>query len=359
MTSLLLPLKETIKAIMSLDPQSLAASQDHLDRLTKPIGSLGRLEAVAAQMSAIHSGNLELPLKKAVYVFAADHGVTEEGVSAYPKEVTAQMVINFLSGGAAINVLSRTHNAELNVIDVGVDASFADASGLILSKIRRGTRNMKREAAMTREEVDRALAVGLDMASVARDKGQTLIATGEMGIGNTTAASALTAVLTKQPVANVTGKGTGLDLSAKHRKVGVIEATLARHFGGLERMLEPLEILRCVGGLEIAALTGLVLGAASHRIAIVMDGFISTAAAAIAYAMEPKVKEYLFAGHCSAEPGHQFLLDHIGIEPILSLRMRLGEGTGAVLAMPVIESAMHLYREMATFSAAGVSTANE
>lgn len=360
MTTLLSPtLKETITNIVCLDPQMLAASQDHLDHLTKPVGSLGRLEAVAAQMMAIHSGHIDLPLKKGAYVFAADHGVTAEGVSAYPKEVTAQMVINFLSGGAAINVLCRAHEVELAVIDVGVDADFSAAPGLVHSKICRGTRNMLKQAAMSKEELEGALAVGLEMARNAKELGQKLIATGEMGIGNTTAASAITALLTRQPVAKVTGKGAGLDSPAKERKVAVIEAALANHFASFEDQTAPLEILRCVGGLEIGAITGLVLGAASHRIAIVVDGFISTAAAAIAYALEPKVKEYLIAGHCSAEPGHRFLLDYIGIEPMLSLQMRLGEGTGAVLAMPVIESALHLYYEMATFDSAGVSTASE
>lgn len=361
MTTLLLfpTLQETVRAIMSLDASTLADSQDHLNRLTKPVGSLGRLEAVAAQMMAIYSGDVQLPLQKGAYVFAADHGVTAEGVSAYPKEVTGQMVINFLSGGAAINVLSRTHNVELTVVDVGVDSDFADAPGLVHRKIARGTKNMAQSAGMSREELERALSVGLEMARLAKEKGQKLIATGEMGIGNTTAASAITAALTNQPVSTVTGKGTGIDSPTTLRKIAVIESALTKHFGDSSEAPDPLEIMRYVGGLELAAITGLILGAASHKIAVVMDGFISTAAAAIAYALEPKVKEYLFAGHCSAEPGHRVLLDYIGLEPLLSLRMRLGEGTGAVLAMPLIESALHLYSEMATFDAAGVSTSTE
>lgn len=357
MTNLLFPsIKEAMSAITPLDPHCLAESQDHLDHLTKPVGSLGRLEGVAAQMMAIHSGTLNLPLKKGAYVFAADHGVTAEGVSAYPKDVTAQMVINFLGGGAAINVLSRTHSVELTVVDVGVDADFANAPGLVHRKVCRGSRNMAQEAALSPEELEAALGVGLEMAGLAKEKGQKLISVGEMGIGNTTPASAITAALTKQPVAKVTGKGAGLDSPATEKKISVIEGALARHFGNLDRQLDPMEVLRCVGGLEIAAITGLVLGAASHRIAIVMDGFISTSAVAIAYALEPKVKDYLFAGHCSEEPGHQVLLNYIGVEPLLSLRMRLGEGTGAVMAMPVIESAVRLYSEMATFDSAGVST---
>lgn len=360
MTNLLsVSMKEVIEAIVSLDQHRLAKSQEHLDHLTKPIGSLGHLEGVAAKMMTIHSGDLKLPLRKGAYVFAADHGVTEEGVSAYPKDVTAQMVINFLSGGAAINVLSRIHNAELTVVDVGVDSDFANAPGLIHRKVSRGTKNMLQQPAMTAAELDAALTVGLEMAQIAKAKGQELISTGEMGIGNTTAASAITSILTGQPVAKVTGRGAGLDASATERKIAVIEAALDKHFGKSGSSADPLEVLQCVGGFEIAAITGLILGAASHRIPIVMDGFISTSAVAIAYALEPKVKDYLLAGHCSAEPGHQVLLNYIGIEPILSLKMRLGEGTGAVLAMPVIESAVRLYAEMATFESAGVSTATK
>jgi nicotinate-nucleotide--dimethylbenzimidazole phosphoribosyltransferase len=269
------------------------------------------------------------------------------------------MVLNFLSQGAAINVLAKLHHAEINVVDVGVDADFGEISGLRNCKIRRGTRNMLREPAMNDAEMARALGVGLTLAVEAKDQGKTLLAAGEMGIGNTSAASAITSILTNTPVALVTGAGAGLNASAQMRKRQIIEAVIEKHFGsiGSESTPDALDVLRCVGGLEIAAMTGLILGAARYGIAVVVDGFISTAAAALAFAIDPRVRGYLFAGHQSEEPGHRVLLEYIGLTPILSLNMRLGEGTGAVLAMPIIESAMALYNQMATFASAGVSEA--
>lgn len=351
-------LGDAIAAIRPCDSRDAEAAQKQLNSLTKPIGSLGRLEPIAAQMFSIFAGNIPLPLRRAVYVFAADHGVTDEGVSAFPRAVTEQMVRNFLSGGAAINVLARLHQADLTVVDVGVDAEFEDAPGLRKCKIRAGSRNMQREAAMTSDELAAAIDAGIRLAHEARDKGEHLVAVGEMGIGNTTAASAIAAMLTDVPAAEVTGCGTGLDMDGKGRKLTVIQRSLRLHFGS-ERTAEPLEILRCVGGLEIAAMTGFVLGAAANGMAVVCDGFISTSAAAVAHAIAPQVKDYLFAGHCSEEPGHRYLLRSIGIAPILNLGMRLGEGTGAVLAMPIIESSIRLFAEMATFSSAGVSGANK
>jgi nicotinate-nucleotide--dimethylbenzimidazole phosphoribosyltransferase len=339
----------------------LTRARAHLDVLTKPLGSLGMLEDIAAQMVSIQQENFAEPLQKAVYVFAADHGVTAEGISAYPSEVTRQMVLNFLAHGAAINVLAKLHHVEMNVVDVGVNADFDGVDGLLNYKVRRGTRNMLQEAAMSDAELVQALEVGFRLAGDANAKNQSLLAVGEMGIGNTTAASAITSVLTNTPVALVTGKGTGLDARAQAHKQQIIEAVIQKHFAafGTSSTPDPLDVLRCVGGLEIAAMTGLILGAARNKIAVVADGFISTAAAAIAFAIEPRVRDYLFAGHQSEEPGHRVLLEYIGLKPILSLNMRLGEGTGAVLAMPIIESAMCLYNEMATFASAGVSEAKE
>jgi nicotinate-nucleotide--dimethylbenzimidazole phosphoribosyltransferase len=351
-------LAEMMGEITSRQPAYAREAQQRLDSLTKPIGSLGRLEAIAAQAYSIFAAQIPPSLRKAVYVFAADHGVTEEGVSAYPREVTAQMVRNFLNGGAAINVLARLHQADLTVVDIGVDAEFGEAPDFCRMKVRRGSRNMHREAAMTAEELDSALEAGIRLALTAKERGQHLVALGEMGIGNTTAASAITAMLTRQSIVAVTGRGAGLDVVGRNRKLHIIKRSIKRHFGDSRSSTEPLEVLRCVGGLEIAAMTGFILGAAAEGIAIVCDGFISTAAAAIAYALAPRVSEYLFAGHCSGEPGHRYLLRYIGIKPILDLEMRLGEGTGAVLAMPVIESACRLFSEMATFSSAGVSGAN-
>lgn len=360
MNQLVLPsLASVIAGIEPIDPRHIAEAQLRLDSLTKPIGSLGRLENIAAQMFAIYSGRIPIPLRRAVYVFAADHGVIAEGVSAYPREVTAQMVLNFVAGGAAINVLARLHDVELTVVDVGVDADFEPAPGLCRMKVRRGSGNMLRGPALTDENLKAAIETGIRLARAARDRGQTLVAVGEMGIGNTTSASAIAAVLTKRQVGEVTGCGTGLDPAGRNRKLNVLRRSLKKHFGASAEMPEPMEILRCVGGLEIAAMTGFILGAAANRIAVVCDGFISTSAAAIAHAIAPQVGGYLFAGHCSEEPGHRYLLRHIGLTPILKMGMRLGEGTGAVLAMPVIKSSVRLFTEMATFSSAGVSTANE
>ncbi|MDQ2833190.1 MAG: nicotinate-nucleotide--dimethylbenzimidazole phosphoribosyltransferase [Acidobacteriota bacterium] len=335
-------------------------ARTHLDSLTKPPGSLGRLEDIAAQLVSIRQEHFAEPLRKAVYVFAADHGVTAEGVSAYPSEVTRQMVLNFLRGGAAVNVLAKLHGVDVRVVDVGVDADFAGVEGLLHRKVCLGTRNMLHDAAMSEDEMRHAIAIGVELAREAKAERYALIGAGEMGIGNTTAASAITALLTRKSVALVTGKGTGLGATALARKQEVIQAAIQKHFPAWtgEVTADPLEVLRCVGGLEIAAMVGLVLGAAREGIAIVADGFISTAAAAMAYAVEPRVKAYLLAGHLSEEPGHQALLDFVGLQPILTLGMRLGEGSGAVLAMPAIDAAMAIYNQMATFASAGVSEAN-
>jgi nicotinate-nucleotide--dimethylbenzimidazole phosphoribosyltransferase len=349
---------EVARAIAPIDEGWLQKACAHLDTLTKPIGSLGRLEDLAAQIVAIRQDRFADPLNKAVYVFAADHGITEEGVSAYPRAVTYQMVLNFLGEGAAINVLARQHGAALHVVDVGVDADLAHAPGLLHRKVRRGTRNMLKDAAMSEEEVAQALSVGARLGDEAAAAGYSLLAIGEMGIGNTTAASAITCALTGAPAANATGRGTGLESEGHTHKIRIVEAVVAKHCLPPSGSLAPFEILRCLGGLEIAGMVGMVLAAARHRIVVVADGFISTAAAALAVAIEPNVHGYLIAGHRSEEPGHQLLLDHLKLTPILSLGMRLGEGTGAVLAMPIIESALYLYTRMATFASAGVSEAS-
>jgi nicotinate-nucleotide--dimethylbenzimidazole phosphoribosyltransferase len=352
-------ISQIASAIKPPSEQWLARAREHLDTLTKPLGSLGMLEDIAAQMVSIRQGDFAVPLQKAVYVFAADHGIASEGVSAYPSEVTRQMVLNFIARGAAINVLAKLHRVEMHVVDVGVNADFDHVDGLLDCKVRKGTRNMLHEPAMSDAELAQALEVGFRMATEARAKGHTLLAVGEMGIGNTTSASAIAAALTGKPVNLVTGKGTGLDTRVLAHKQSVIAAVIQKHCAaaGAGAKSAPLDILCCVGGLEIAAMTGLILGAARNAIAVVADGFISTAAAAIAFALEPRIRGYLFGGHESEEPGHITLLEYIGLRPILSLNMRLGEGTGAVLAMPIIESAMCLYNEMATFASAGVSEA--
>jgi nicotinate-nucleotide--dimethylbenzimidazole phosphoribosyltransferase len=360
-----------------------AKARARLDTLTKPLGSLGRLEDLAAQVVAIRQERALEPMRCAVYVFAADHGVTVEGVSAYPSEVTRQMVLNFVAGGAAINVLARLHGVALTVVDIGVDGEFDGIAGMVHAKVRRGSRNLRREAALSEEEMAAAMLVGERMAQEAVAAGCNVVAAGEMGIGNTTAASAIAAALTGASAGLVTGRGTGVDAAQRERKVLVVEGALGLHFG-FSGSDEPTsqkrdvghpgsypaspnsypdssarDVLRCLGGLEIAAMVGFYLGAAKAGLVIVCDGFIATAAAAVAVGMVPEVAGYLIAGHRSEEPGHAVLLEHLGLRPVLDLGMRLGEGTGAVLAMPVIASAMALYGQMATFGSAGVSEAGE
>ena len=351
-----------IPQIQPLSPDWTRRAHNRLDQLTKPLGSLGRLEDLAAQLVAIQETDQPTVDGKAVYVFAADHGVTAEGVSAYPKCVTEQMVLNFLRGGAAINVLARQFSAELHVIDVGVDAEFDDAallnSGLINRKVRRGSRNFRREPALSSDEFTAAWAVGVDLANKAHGLGRQLIALGEMGIGNTTSASAITAALTGQPAATVTGSGTGVTGKAFARKVNVIDDALHLHFPDYRGSLpSPFDVLRYLGGLEVTAMTSFLLTAAHHRIALLIDGFISSAAAAVAVRFEPNITQYLFAGHRSTEAGHAYLLDIIGAKPILDLSMRLGEASGAALAFPILDAAARIYRQMATFRSASVSDA--
>lgn len=349
---------EIIRAIEPPDVVAHLHARAHLDTLTKPLGSLGRLEDLAAQISSILQQRIKSPLKKGVYVFAADHGITAEGVSAYPREVTHQMVLNFLAQGAAINVLSRLHDAQLHVIDVGIDAEFHSTQNLIHRKIARGTRNMLHEDAMTDAQLGQALSIGAELADIAASAGETLIAVGEMGIGNTTSASAITCALTGAPPSLATGRGTGLTPEARLRKSIIVQAVLQARFRKSPAPPSPLEILRRVGGFEIAAITGMVLGAARHKLIVIADGFISTAAVALATALEPNVLGYIIAGHQSEEPGHKLLLEYLKLSPVLTLNMRLGEGSGAVLAMPILESAIALYQQMATFSSAGISEAS-
>lgn len=350
-------LKERAAQIPRPNMQLRRQAREHLNLLTKPLGSLGTLESIAEQLAVLFDGAIPPRLNKAAYIFAADHGVCCEGVSLYPAEVTAQMVRNFSAGGAAINVLCRLHNCALTVVDAGVNSDLGGLALVEHRKVRHGSRNMAKEPAMTEQELATALQLGCDLADAAHQERRRLIAVGEMGIGNTTAASAITALLTGQATRNVTGTGAGLDEPARLRKAEVIESAIKTHFGPGSPSPSAISILQCVGGLEIAAMAGFYLAAAGHGIALVCDGFISTAAAAIAVRFEPHVRHSLFAGHRSEEPGHRHLLEMLELEPILQLKMRLGEGSGAVLAMPVIESAAALYREMATFTSAGVSQA--
>ena len=346
---------ELAKTIPLLDRAATEQATARQLQLTKPTGSLGRLEVIAIQMAGITGEVMPIVPLKAVIVMAADHGVTAEGVSAYPAAVTPQMVYNFLREGAAINALSRQAGAEVIVVDVGVAAELAHPH-LLSRKIRMGTANMAHGPAMTREEALQATAVGIEVLESLIGRGIDLLAIGEMGIGNTTAASAITASLAGVPVELVTGRGTGINDEQLAHKVRVIERALAHNKPDAN---DPIDVLAKVGGLEIAGLVGVIIAAATHRIPVVLDGFISGAAALVAFGLNPAVRDYLFAGHVSVERGHQIILEKLGLFPLLDLELRLGEGTGAVLAMHIIEGALRTHGEMATFAQAGVSNREE
>jgi nicotinate-nucleotide--dimethylbenzimidazole phosphoribosyltransferase len=344
-------LSETLKQIRPLDRSSESAAQQRLDSLTKPHGSLGRLEELARRIAVIQGKVPPRLGRKLLFVFAADHGITAEGVSAYPREVTAQMTYNFLNGGAAINVLARHHGVDTEVVDVGVDHEFAAPRGLRNCKIRRGSANFARGPAMTRDEAVRSVELGIEFAREAAGENMFLLGAGDMGIGNTSSATAILCALTGVAPADVAGRGTGID-----------DATLGRKIAAIEKGLElnrpdpndPLDVLAKVGGLEIGAMTGVILAAAAFHLPMVLDGFISGAAALLAQRFCPHVRDILFASHLSAEKGHGLMLDEVKLAPVLDLRMRLGEGTGACLLMGLIEASAKIMAEMATFESAGV-----
>jgi nicotinate-nucleotide--dimethylbenzimidazole phosphoribosyltransferase len=345
-------IQTTLARIKPVNTELLEQAQSRLDNKTKPPGSLGRLEEFARRVVAI-SGSFEPEMsKKVVFTFAGDHGIVEEGVSLYPKEVTSQMVFNFLAGGAGVNVLARHVGAEVRVVDVGVDFDFKNAPGMIHSKVTRGTRNFAKGPAMTRDEALAALQVGIDLADQCKNEGVGLVGTGEMGIGNTSPSSAIIAAISGMSVRELTHRGTGINDAALEHKIHVIEQGLALNSPD---PADPLDVLTKVGGLEIAAIAGLVLGCAASSIPVVIDGFISTAGALIASELHPHVRNYIFAAHQSVEIGHRFMLERIGARPILDLDFRLGEGTGAALAMGLIDAGVKVLKEMATFEEAGVS----
>lgn len=345
-------LDNTINKIEPVNKSLEFDIQNHLDSLTKPQGSLGMLEQIAKKYCLAKNSTSPKLLKKRIYTFAADHGVTEEGISAYPKEVTPQMVLNMLNGGAAINVLSRHANAEVKVVDIGVDYDFDDNQNLIKKKVSYGTKNMTKGPAMSKEEAIEALEVGIELANNSLEDSVDILGTGDMGIGNTTPSSALFAALMPESVENVTGRGTGINDDKLKSKIKVIKTALETN---KKIMTDPLSTLYAVGGLEIAGICGLILGAAANKIPVVIDGFISSAGALVAYKINPNVKDYIFFSHKSQELGHHKFLQWIKEKPILDLNMRLGEGTGAALAMTIIEAAIKIYNEMATFDSAGVS----
>ena len=354
-------IRNIIERIKSVEKPLIEEAQKRLNNLTKPVGSLGRLEEFARRVVAI-TGKINPSLKrKVIFTFAADHGVTEEGVSAYPSEVTAQMVDNFLSGGAAINVLACHIGAKVIVVDMGVkgDCHLADAPRndtscqLKIKKINYGTRNMARGPAMTKKEAIASILAGVEVFEEENKKnGIDIIGIGEMGIGNTTAASAIAAAITKARVGDVTGRGTGIDDERLKHKVEVIKKALRINQPDFS---DPIDVLTKVGGYEIGGLAGVVLAAAANKVPLVMDGFISTTAALIATELASFVRDYLFASHKSVEIGHNIVLKKIGQEPIFNLKMRLGEGTGAALGINIIESGVKILEQMASFVKAGVS----
>lgn len=347
--------KKVVDAIKPLDGAAMEKARARIDILTKPQGSLGRMEDLAVQLAGIHGDLFPAETTKRVFVMAADHGITEEGISAYPSEVTAQMVANFTNGGAAINVLGRQNNVEVEVVDVGVKAD-PDLPGVRKVRIKNGTENFRRRPAMSRFEALQALMAGIECAFEAADEGVKVLATGEMGIGNTTASSAVMAALTGYEISLVVGRGTGLDDERLRHKQEVVAGALELH---KPDPADPLGVLSLVGGLEIAALTGLILGAAQRRIPVVIDGFISSTAALAAVKMNPLASNYMIPSHLSAESGHALLMDYLDLKPYINMGMRLGEGTGAVLAMNLLDAAARVTIEMATFEDAKVSNKEE
>ena len=349
-------LSKTITNIKPLDKVSMAKAKERQNVLTKPTGSLGRLEQLSILIAGIQGRPIPQIKKKAVIVMAADHGVAARGTSAYPQDVTAQMVLNFLRGGAGINVISRQVGARVIIVDMGVTVQPEADKRLVSRRIAAGTQDMSRGHAMTLAQVKQALETGIEIVTAEIKKGLDIVATGDMGIGNTTASSAICAIMTGKTVAEVTGRGTGLNDIQLQQKIRIINDAIALN---QPDPANALDVLAKVGGFEIGGLAGVILGAASHRIPVVIDGFISGAAALIAAGLCPQSKDYMIAGHCSVEPGHKLLLQYLGLKPLLDLEMRLGEGTGAALAMSLAETSVRILNEMATFAEAGVSDKGE
>jgi nicotinate-nucleotide--dimethylbenzimidazole phosphoribosyltransferase len=345
-------IERAIGAIGPLDGEAMAAARARQDQLTKPRGSLGRLEQLSVQLAGIRGEAIPHISQKAIITMAGDHGVVAEGVSAYPAEVTAQMVYNFLQGGAGISVLAKHIGARVIVVDMGVATALKPSPGLVSKRVAPGTANMARGPAMSREQAARAVRAGIEIVEEELTNGLDIAGTGDMGIGNTTPSSAICAVMTGEPVNLVTGRGTGVDDAQLAHKAKVIQKSLVvnRPDAG-----DPLDVLSKVGGFEIGGLAGVMLGAAARHVPVVIDGFISGAAALIATGLCPQLKNCLIASHVSVEPGHRAILRHMGLRPLLDLDLRLGEGTGAALGISLAEASVRLLAEMATFGEAGVS----
>ena len=345
-------LEQTLQRVGPVDRRAMDAARQRQGQLTKPPGSLGRLEELSIQVAGIMGQPVPKLKHKTIIVAAGDHGVVAEGVSAYPQQVTAQMVENFIAGGAAINVLARHVDARLLVVDAGVAAEIKPRVGLVSKRIAPGTANMAKGPAMTREQAVAAIETGLTIADQELRKGADIFAIGEMGIGNTTSASAITAAITGRTPLEVTGMGTGLTEEQRRHKAEVIQRALDVNKPNGQ---DALDVLTKVGGFEIGVLTGVIVAAAAHRRPVVIDGFISSSAALVACGLKSFIRDYLIAAHLSAEQGHKAALEHMKLTPLLDLDMRLGEGTGAALGMFLVDGAARLLSEMATFSQAGVS----
>lgn len=346
-------LNETIKRIEKIDFSLAPKTQKRLDNLTKPKGSLGMLEELARQIVEVTRNENPAFKNKVIFTMAGDHGVTEEGVSAYPKEVTPQMVYNFIRGGAGINVLARHAGAKVVVVDMGVATGIkSDMRDFKDKKINFGTKNFTKGPAMTKNEAIRSIETGIEIFEEETKSGIDIAGTGDMGIGNTTSSSAIASVITGKMVEDVTGRGTGIDDKTLSKKIDVIKRAIDINKPDSK---DAIDVLSKVGGFEIGGLAGVILAGASKRVPVVIDGFISGAAALIACQLEPKVKDYVIAAHSSFERGHKVILEHIGLRPVLNLDLRLGEGTGAALAMNIIEASIKILTQMATFQSAGVS----
>jgi nicotinate-nucleotide--dimethylbenzimidazole phosphoribosyltransferase len=345
-------INEAVNSIKPLDERAMTEAKNRQNNLTKPQGSLGQLESLSIQVAGIKGNPRPRITHKVIFTLAGDHGVTKEGVSAYPSEVTPQMVYNFIRGGAGINVLARLVGSRVVVADLGVASKMKKHQDLIDKKVAMGTQNMAEEPAMSREQAVRSIEAGIELVEEEVPKGIDILGTGDMGIGNTTASSAITAALTGADVTTVTGRGTGLNDDVWRRKVEVIRKALEINRPNLN---DAIDVLSKVGGFEIGGIAGVILAGAKYRIPVVIDGFISGAAALIATSLSPQVKPYLIASHQSVEQGHKIILEYLDLKPLLNLDLRLGEGTGAALGIFLVEASLRILDEMATFAEVGVS----
>ncbi|MFC1919434.1 nicotinate-nucleotide--dimethylbenzimidazole phosphoribosyltransferase [Chloroflexota bacterium] len=349
-------LSRIISEIQPLDEEAMHATRVRQNTLTKPLGSLGRLEELSVRVAGIKANPLPKIHNKAIMVMVADHGVVSDGVTPYPQEVTAQMVKNFLGGGAGINVLAGQIGARVVIVDIGVNAELPAHSKLLIKKVAKGTNSIAQCAAMTKQQAIDSIEVGINVLEGELSKGLDIVGTGDMGIGNTTASSAICAAITGESSQRITGRGTGIDDEMLAHKARIVNQSLEINRPNPE---DALDVLSKVGGFEIGGIAGVILAGAAHRIPVVIDGFISGAGALIAIGLAPITREYLIAAHVSAEPGHRVLLNYLGLQPLLDLGMRLGEGTGACLGMYLTEAATRIVNDMATFKEAGVSEAQE